>query len=131
MEKDQKKIILVIEDDQAVLSAIAKHLSHTGYGVVTASDGLEGLKKIKSGGYDLVITDIVMPYVSGTGVVTCLKETNPHIPVIAITGYGPEPEAVAVEKKADLVLSKPIKMSELKTHIAELIKQGIRLKAED
>ena len=122
MEKGPKKIILVVEDDQAVLSAIAKHLTHAGYGVVTATDGMEGLKKIKSGGYDLVITDIVMPYVSGTGVVTSLKETNPHIPIIAITGFGPEPEAVAMEKRADLVLSKPIKMSDLKTHVAKLIK---------
>ena len=117
----KQKTILVIEDDQSVLTTIVKHLTHAGYNVVTASDGMEGLKKINSDEYDLVITDIVMPYVSGTGVVTTLKETKPHIPVIAITGYGPEPEAVAVEKKADLVLSKPIKMSTLKTHVAKLI----------
>jgi DNA-binding response OmpR family regulator len=120
MTKQQKKI-LVIEDDQGVLDAIAKHLSHAGYAVVTAADGMEGLKKIKADSYDLVITDIVMPYVSGTGVVTSLKETNPTIPVIAITGFGPESEAVAAEKKADLVLSKPVKMSKLKKHIAELL----------
>lgn len=121
MGKVPKKTILVIEDDPGVLSTIVKHLSHAGYKVVTASDGMEGLKELKAGGYDLVITDIVMPYVSGTGVVTSLKETKPQIPVIAITGYGPEPEAVAVEKKADLVLSKPIKMSALKTYIANLL----------
>ena len=118
--KQQKKI-LVIEDDQGVLEAIAKHLSHAGYAVVTAADGMEGLKKIKADSYDLVITDIVMPYVSGTGVVTSLKETNPTIPVIAITGFGPESEAVAAEKKADLVLSKPVRMSKLKKYIAELL----------
>ena len=118
----QKKTILVIEDDPDVLSVIIKHLKHYGYEVITATDGMDGLKRLESGGYDLVITDIVMPYVSGTGVVTSLKETKPHIPVIAITGYGPEPEAVAMEKKADLVLSKPIKMSALKNHVKELIK---------
>ncbi len=124
MEKAPKKTILVIEDDNGVLSTIVKHLSHAGYRIVTATDGMEGLKKIKSDGYDLVITDIVMPYVSGTGVVTSLKETKPHIPVIAITGFGPEPEAVAIEKKADLVLSKPVKMSALKSHVAKLLKKG-------
>ena len=124
MEKEPKKTILVIEDDQSVLSTIVKHLSHAGYSVMTAADGMEGLKKIHSNEYDLVITDIVMPYVSGTGVVTSLKETKPHIPVIAITGYGPEPEAVAIEKKADLVLAKPIKMSALKTHVAKLLNKG-------
>ena len=117
----KQKKILVIEDDPGVLDTIVKHLSHAGYAVVTAADGMEGLKKIKADAYDLVITDIVMPYVSGTGVVTSLKETHPTIPVIAITGFGPEPEAVAAEKKADLVLSKPVKMSKLKKHVADLL----------
>jgi CheY-like chemotaxis protein len=121
MEKEQKKTILVIEDDPDVLSMIVKHLEHAGFNVVTAKDGMEGLKELKLGGYDLVVTDIVMPYVSGTGLVTALKESKPHIPIIAITGYGEEPEAVATEKKANLVLSKPVKMSELKEHIARLL----------
>ena len=120
MEKEEQKTILVVEDDLDVLSVIVRHLEHSGYKVITATDGMEGLKKLKSGGYDLVITDIVMPYVSGTGVVSALKESRPHIPVIAITGYGEVPEAVAMEKKADLVLSKPVRMSDLKEHIARL-----------
>jgi DNA-binding response OmpR family regulator len=121
MEEEKRKTILVIEDDPDVLSMIVKHLKHQGFDVVTARDGMEGLKKLKAGGYDLVITDIVMPYVSGTGLVTALKESNPDVPAIAITGYGEEPEAVATEKKADLVLSKPVKMSELKEHISKLL----------
>lgn len=122
MKEERRKTILVIEDDPDVRSMIVKHLKHQGFDVVTAKDGMEGLKKLKAGGYELVITDIVMPYVSGTGLVTALKESNPHIPVIAMTGYGEEPEAVATEKKADLVLSKPVMMSELKDHIARLLR---------
>lgn len=121
MEKAEMKTILVVEDDLDVLSVIVRHLGLLGYKVITAKDGMEGLKKVKSGGYDLVITDIVMPYVSGTGVVSALKESKPHIPVIAITGYGEVPEAVAMEKKADLVLSKPVRMSDLREHIARLL----------
>jgi len=82
---------------------------------------MDGMKKLDAGGYDLVITDIVMPYISGVGVVTALKEKMPHIPVIAMTGYGKEPEAAAMEKKADIVLAKPIKMSDLKDHIEKLL----------
>ena len=121
MEKDTPKTILVIEDDVDVLSILIKHLKYLGYEVIIASDGMEGLKRLDSGGYDLVITDIVMPFVSGVGVVTALKNKYPNIPVIAITGYGKEPEAAAMEKKADLVLPKPVKMAELKEHIAELL----------
>ena len=112
---------MVIEDDLDVLSMIIKHLKYLGYEVIAAADGMEGLKKLDSGGYDLVITDIVMPYVSGVGVVTALKEKHPDIPIIAITGYGKEPEAAAMEKKADLVLAKPVKMSILKDFINQLL----------
>ena len=73
-EPSEGKTILVIEDDPDVLSMIIRHLKHLKYGVITAKDGMEGLKRLESGGYDLVITDIVIPYISGVGVVTALKE---------------------------------------------------------
>jgi DNA-binding NtrC family response regulator len=121
MEKPEKKTILIIEDDLDVLSAFVKHLKLLGFEVIAAIDGMEGLKRIDAGGYDLVITDIVMPFVSGVGVVTALKKKRPEVPVIAITGYGREPEAAVMEKKADLVLSKPVKMSVLMKHIEDLL----------
>ena len=117
----RKKTILVIEDDPHVLSTVVKQLKYFGYEVITASDGMDGMKKLDAGGYDLVLTDIVMPYISGVGVVTALKEKMPHIPVIAMTGYGKEPQSAAMEKKADIVLAKPIKMADLKAHIERLI----------
>jgi DNA-binding response OmpR family regulator len=120
MEKG-KKTILVVEDDLDVLSMIVKHLQYHGYAVRSARDGMEGLKQLEVDGYDLVITDIVMPYVSGVGVVTALKSKHAEIPVIAITGYGKEPESVALEKKADVVLSKPVRMGVLKEHITRLL----------
>ena len=119
--KEKKSTILVIEDDLDVLSSFIKHFVLLGFEVITATDGMEGLKRIDEGGYDLVITDIVMPFVSGVGVVTTLKTKRPEVPVIAITGYGKEPEAAAMEKKADLVLSKPVRMSVLKDHVENLL----------
>ena len=120
-KKTQKKTILIIEDDPDVLSTLIKQLEYFGYKVITASDGMEGMRKLDAGGYDLVITDIVMPFISGVGVVTALKEKMPHIPVIVITGYGKEPEAAAMEQKADIVLAKPVKMSVLKDTIEKLL----------
>lgn len=124
MNDEPKKTILVIEDDLDVLSILVKHVKLMGYEVITATDGLEGLKKLDEGGYDLVITDIVMPFVSGVGVVTAIKRINTKIPIIAVTGYGKEPEALAMERKADMVLAKPVKMTILKEHIAQLLESG-------
>ena len=116
-----KKTILIIEDDPDVLSMMVRHLEHLDYRVITAADGMEGLKKIDSEDYDLVITDIVMPYVSGVGVVSAIKNKRPGIPVIAVTGFGKEPEAAAMEKNADMVLAKPVRISLLKDYIRDLL----------
>lgn len=124
IELQGEKTILVVDDDKDVLNTITKHLEHMNYKVITAEDGLEGLKLIDNEDFDLVITDIVMPFVSGVGLVTALKQKRPEIPVIAITGYGKEPEAAALEKNADLVLSKPVKMAVLKSHVKDLIEKS-------
>ena len=121
---EEKKTILVIEDDQDVLSMMVKNLEFLGYNVVSARDGMEGLKLLESGHYDLIITDIVMPYVSGVGVITASKAKNPDVPVIAVTGYGREPEEAALEKEADLVLSKPVKVAVLQQAIDRLLRKS-------
>jgi CheY-like chemotaxis protein len=116
-----KKTILVIEDDQPLLLMLKQFLEKAGYQVINAIDGLEGLKLLESANYDLVITDIDMPYVSGVGVISALKEKYPDIPAIAITGFGEEPLEAAKEKKADVMLNKPFEMSILIGHIEKLI----------
>jgi CheY-like chemotaxis protein len=121
MPADKKKTILIVEDDPDVLSMLIKHLRFEGYNIVSADNGMEGLKLLELRNYDLVITDIVMPYVSGVGVITALKERHPHIPVIAITGFGKEPEEAALEKQANAVLAKPVKMAVLKDLLLELL----------
>lgn len=118
---NSKKTILIIEDDPDVLGVMVRHLERLDYRVISAADGMEGLKKLDSENYDLVITDIVMPYVSGVGVVSAIKSKRPGIPVIAVTGYGKEPEAAAMEKNADMVLAKPVKISLLKECIRDLL----------
>ena len=78
--------LLVIDDSQEILAAIDKYLRQKKYEVATAADGLEGLKLLKSaeGGFDLVITDLVMPNVSGVGVIAILKKEFPGIPVAVV-----------------------------------------------
>jgi DNA-binding NtrC family response regulator len=116
-----KKTIFIIEDDNHVLSMMKNYFEYLGYNIITALNGLDGLKMVKSENFDLVITDIVMPHVSGLGIISVVKEKSPDLPVIAITAYGRNPERIAAEKKADVVLRKPFEMEQLKDHVVRLI----------
>ncbi len=119
------KRILIIEDDTALAEILADFLKlRGGYDVRTAADGLEGLKLLKKASFDLVITDITMPYVSGIGILTILKRDYPEIPVIAITGYGDEVKSLAEEKKADVVLSKPLDNQRLLNLLEKMLTKG-------
>ncbi len=117
----EKKKILVIEDDPEVLSMLTDYLSFLGYDVTSAHDGLEGIKEVKTNEYDLVITDLTMPYISGIGIITVLKKDHPEVPVIAITGYGYYAEELAQENKADCILSKPFDVNKLKEAMVSLL----------
>ena len=119
--------LLLIEDSQEILAALAKFFQKKNFDVVTASDGLNGLKLIKDdeGGFDLVITDIVMPDISGVGIIKILKQKYPKTPVVAITGWGPQPQALAVEAHADHVLEKPFDIKELERLVIGLISKRV------
>jgi len=121
MDKPYK--LLIIDDNKEILNALHDFFSKRKYDVVSASDGLDGLKLIETEkqGFDLVITDLVMPNISGVGLISIIKKKFPDTPVIAITGWGEHPEALATEAQADRILEKPFELSELDTLIRELL----------
>ena len=122
-QTDKPVKLLVIDDDEHILAALYTFLTNIKYNVVSASDGLEGLKLLESEdhGFDLIITDLVMPKVSGNYLVFAIKERYPDIPVIAITGWGAYPEAFATESQADKILEKPFDLPILDNTIKELL----------
>ena len=119
---EDKPTILVIDDSAETVAGLHNFFD-AKYEVLTAANGLDGLKHIeeKETEIDLVITDLVMPDISGVGVISIVKKKYPKIPVIAITGWGEHPEALATEAEADLVLEKPFELAELDKSVADLI----------
>jgi len=117
--------ILIIDDNEEILAALNDFFVNEQYDVISAADGLEGLKLLENEKhrFDLVITDIVMPNVSGVGIISIVKKKYPATPVIAITGWGEHPEALAIEAQADLVLEKPFELPELSKIIKNLLSQ--------
>ena len=122
MRMEKKAKILVIDDSAETLAGLQNFLSNK-YEVLTAANGLDGLKQIEEheSAIDLVITDLVMPDISGVGVISIVKKKYPAIPVIAITGWGEHPEALATEADADLVLEKPFELTELDKSVSDLL----------
>lgn len=117
--------LLIIEDNEEVLRSLQKYFVKKQYDVVTASNGLDGLKAFESdrNGFDLIITDLVMPNISGVAIISMVKKKSPKTPVIAITGWGEHPESLATEAQADLVLEKPIELDRLNSFIDDLLKK--------
>jgi len=115
--------LLIIDDNKEILAAITDFLIKKKYDVASASDGLDGLKLLEAEkqGFDLIITDLVMPNISGVGLISIIKKKFPDLPVIAMTGWGEHPEALATEAQANRVLEKPFDLFELETVIRELL----------
>lgn len=119
----QKLRVLLIDDSEATVAGLKSFLDHK-YEVSTACNGLEGLRVFEKTETqpDLVITDLVMPLISGYGLIPLLKEQSPQTPIIAMTGWGNYPRELATEAKADMVLMKPFELEDLDRSVSKLLK---------
>jgi CheY-like chemotaxis protein len=79
--------VLVIDDDPIVRKVVSALLAAFGYACQTAADGRTGLVRFDEGDSDLVLTDLVMPQVSGWDVIETIRRHAPTMPIIAITGH--------------------------------------------
>jgi len=113
--------ILLIEDDARVREALAHMLASLGHSVVSqAAQGREGLARLAAGeAVDLVVTDLVMPDMSGWDVVKAVKARGVHLLVGVITGT---PEALLRQRgePIDFVLFKPVKLEALREAISRI-----------
>jgi two-component system, cell cycle response regulator CpdR len=119
--------LLIVDDNEDILSTFYEFFNSMGYEVKTAVDGFAALKILrdKSNFFDCLITDLVMPNISGVGLISIVKKEYPHLKIIAMTGYGDQPGALASEAEADIVLFKPIDLFKIENTVSELIKQTI------
>jgi len=117
--------ILIIDDEEEIRGLLQEIVSAYGHVVDIAPDGLSGLEKLADQPYDLVLTDVGMPGLSGWEVAKKVKEINQKTPVALITGYNLIFEVADLkEKGVDLVLQKPFHVAE----VQQLISRGIQLK---
>jgi CheY-like chemotaxis protein len=113
--------ILVIDDDIHVLVAIESVLKRKKFDVVVAADGRSGLRLFKDAGFDAIVVDIFMPDMDGFATIKQLREINPAVPIIAMSGRAftdpknasPDFLGMAVKLGANQALQKPFQGEQL------------------
>ncbi|MCH2106519.1 MAG: response regulator [Planctomycetes bacterium] len=122
-ESREKKRILLVEDEEVVRGLASSTLKFAGYEVTQASDGEDALEVFKEhdGGFDLVITDVVMPRMSGRDLMRKVAVSVPDMKVLYMSGHIADDELQAEITKDDVpYLPKPFKPSELTQKVSEL-----------
>ena len=122
-EAQEKKRILLVEDEEVVRGLASSTLQFAGYEVTQASDGEDALAVFRDqgGSFDLVITDVVMPRMSGRDLMKQVSATAPEMKVLYMSGHIADDELQAEISKEDVpYLPKPFKPSELTQKVSEL-----------
>lgn len=116
--------ILLVDDEASILLSVNRSLSKTGYKVDMANNGEEAIEKLDKGSYDLVITDLLMPGLTGIDVLKAAKKTNENINVIILTAHGTVDSLVNAKKNnvTDYIL-KPVNTSDLHFRVSTCLER--------
>lgn len=116
--------ILVVDDEEAVLEVATETLRNAGYKVLTANDGADGVTAFeqRGGEIDMVVLDVMMPRMGGRLAFFKMRELDPTIPVLIMSGYSTEEDIqVMVEAGVNGFIEKPFVLSDLLTKVREIL----------
>jgi two-component system OmpR family response regulator len=115
--------ILVVDDEAHIREVVQYALAREGYDVVTAGDGRAALARVRAGGVDLVVLDILMPELDGLAVCRKLRETS-AIPIIFLSSRAEEVDRIlGLELGGDDYLTKPFSPRELATRVKAVLRR--------
>ena len=114
------KTILIIEDEKSIRQLYQEELEEEGYKVILASDGIDGIHKLRNEKVDIVILDIKMPNIDGRMAFRQIKKIKKDMPVIINTAYD-KYRSDFEELKADAYVVKSFDLNELKETIKKII----------
>jgi len=122
---DNRKKILVVDDDPGIRNSLSAFLSRSGFEVVTAVDGEQGLERLQNSNPDLIVLDVLMPRLDGRETLRTIRRAGNWIPVILLTQVGEASErAMALEEGADDYINKPFEAQELVARIRAVLRRA-------
>jgi DNA-binding response OmpR family regulator len=121
----QRFRVLIVEDDQSLLTALRYSLSREGYAVTTATDGGEALNRARDDTPDMIILDLMLPTMNGLEVCRTLRKEGDIVPILILTAKDSEVDrVVGIEVGADDYVAKPFSMRELLARVAALLRRA-------
>jgi len=122
------KTVLVVDDDNVTRMTIRRILEKQGYLVSVASEGLEAIQLLQKGAsFDLVVTDLDMPEMSGRALINQIRSANQDLGLIVLTGSSdPEKETLLLASGADDYLRKPVSPALFLARVAAALRRSIR-----
>ena len=129
--------ILIVEDEPRLRDLIGRSLIREGYEVDSAADGAEGFEKAKSGGFDVIVLDVMLPTMSGLEISMRLRRQGIDVPILMLTARDALDDRVAgLDAGADDYLVKPFAFAELSARLRALTRRkgdaaGTSIQVED
>lgn len=129
---EQKRRILIVDDNDTIRSLVAEHFKQRDYSVVEARDGVQGLEAALKDLADLIILDVVMPGMDGFAVCRFLRERGNTTPIIILTDRAEiDDKVTGFETGADDYLAKPFSPVELELRVTALLRRRHSASASD
>ncbi len=120
----EKYRILLAEDEETLAAGLEFNLTEEGYCVTRAGDGKKAVEEFNSGNFDLVVLDIMLPYLSGFEVAEAVRKKDPQIPVLMLTARSDIKDRVkGLEIGADDYMTKPFHLEELLLRVKGMLKR--------
>jgi two-component system response regulator HydG len=124
-EKSSDRVrVLIVDDEQAHAEAVAESLERAGFGCSIATSGKQGVSRIETEDFDVIVTDLVMADTDGLGILRKAKEELPDAEVVVISGQGTIKQAVAaMQQGAYTYVEKPIDIDELRAVMKKAVER--------
>ncbi len=116
--------VLLVEDEAGLRITLSDRLTSEGYTVETAADGKDGLARAASGGYDLIVLDVMLPRMNGFDVCRAVRQRGVTTPILMLTARGQVVDkVVGLKLGADDYLTKPFETIELMARLEALLRR--------